>query len=143
MNCGDCIVKKMISRLLVAGLVAISLSSFNFNNFVNAESKMDSGIYFTNTNGEQGEFYDFLTWSKTSPIQQTNLILKYKPANISIYLDVTKEIALLSNVSSAGSFEKASKKYTDGDITGEYKDVSTGQIITGSKEDDFIVEGIE
>ena len=136
--------KKMLLKVLATGVLACTLTFTGaLNDTSYAASDLKGGLYFTDVKGNQNEFYDFTAWSNSTAVQQSNMILKYSPLNISVYIDVTKEIAKLSDINTKGSFKDASEKFTEGDISGDFKDVVTGETITGTVNESFEVIGIE
>lgn len=135
--------KQFIYRLLVVGALAMTLAfGSSLNESVAAQDKLEAGLYFTDTVGSKGEFYSFISWSKLTPVKQTNLIIKYKPQNISVYVSATNKVSTIKDITSAKSFDKASKVFVEGDIAGLYTDATTGKDIVASVTENFEVTDI-
>lgn len=135
--------RKVFSRLLLASTLALGISLASTIHDAKAAGNLEGGLYFSNSTGNQGEFYSFPAWSILSPDAQTNMMFKYKHSDILIYVDALQKIASLENIAREGSFDNASKDYYNGDIIGDFKDLTTGEIISTEVNADFAVIGIE
>lgn len=138
--------KKIFPRAVTVFALALTFTFSGLGHSASAEEKLESGLYFTNPNGTQGEFYNFGLWAEVlTPNEQAKILFKYKPENIFFYVDVTKEIASLKNITQSGSFKTGSKDFVIGDISGEFKDVAKDEtiIIGGLVSEEFKVMGIE
>lgn len=120
--------KNKISFAVIAGVFTAATIVAPTPGFAQAQS-LDAGLYFTDSTGGQGEFYDFQKWVDLSESEKANLLFKYKPENIQIYVKVTSKVATLNAITEAGEFDAASNNFAEGDIIGSFKDAATGEII--------------
>lgn len=135
--------KKLLSRVIAASsLTFVFTFSGTFTN-AHAEEPLGGGLYFADSNGGVGDYYDFTQWSNTSAKDQTNLILSYKPVDITIFLNVTNKVAKWNEILAKGDFVEASTEYTQGSISGNFKNAATGDIINAGETNEFEVIGIE
>ena len=131
--------KRKFPHILIIAALTLAFSLIGITKVSYANDQLNSGMYFIDSDGRQGEFYSFSAWSTLSPVKQTNLILKYPHENIMIYLGNLDKVATLKASLKSGDFNSASKDYIPGDITGEFKDFETGKIISISDEKEFKV----
>lgn len=107
---------------------------------------LDSGLYFNDVNGGQGEYYSFPAWAALSDTERGLLISKYGQENIQILLNAEgySKIATLKSISDASKpFNEASVDYEEGNITGEFINYETGEsIIVDPVDTPVLVESV-
>lgn len=134
---------KKVPFAVIAGALAASALVAPISGAAQAPAQVESGLYFTNPEGGNGEFYSFTKWASLTPTEQSNLVLKYKPENIKIFNKVEDKLASLSATVTAESFDGAATAYTEGDIEGTFVDATTGdKIVVAPVVEEVTVESV-